>query len=156
MAALTFLVLIILVGQLELIRPLIAHLFFKFEKNKWMLIVIPLVLILSAFVRPSAFSVAIGDLSSGKASQYKSDQLSRYQLLKSGPDEMGLPGLTAKPASLFTLDIHKDPNFFFNPSYAKTDGKKSVWIVNDNKTTEFESYLFKADSTGLYVSEDEN
>jgi hypothetical protein len=156
MAALTFLVLIILVGQLELIRPLIAHLFFKFEKNKWMLIVIPLVLILSAFVRPSAFSVAIGDLSSGKASQYKSDQLSRYQLLKSGPDEMGLPGLTAKPASLFTLDIHKDPNFFFNPSYAKTYGKKSVWIVNDNKTTEFESYLFKADSTGLYVSEDEN
>lgn len=154
MATLSFLVLIILVGQLELIRPLIAHKFIKLEKHKWILTIIPLILILSAFVRPSAFSVAISDLSSGKASQYKSDQLSRYQLLKSGPDEMGLPGLTAKPASLFTLDIHKDPNFFFNPSYAKTYGKKSVWIVNDNKATEFESYLFSADSIGLFVSQD--
>jgi hypothetical protein len=156
MVALTFVALIIFVGQLELIRPLIAHFFIKVEKNKWLLTIIPLFLILAALYRPSAFSVAISDLTSGKVSQYKSDQLRRFQLLKNGPDEIALPGLTAKPASLFTLDIDRRPNFFFNPSFAKTYCKKSVWIVNDNKAAEFESYLFKADSMGLFVSQDMN
>ena len=156
MTALTFLVLIVFIGQLELLRPLIAKLFIMMENRKWIFTVIPICLIFSAFIRPSAFSVAISDIASGKASQYKMDQLNRFQLLKNGPNDMGLPGLTAKPASLFTVDLHHQPNFFFNPSYAKTYGKKSVWIVNDNKAEEFESYLFKADSIGLFVSQDMN
>jgi hypothetical protein len=156
MTALTFLVLIAFIGQLELVRPLIADFFVKLENRKRIFMVIPILLIFSAFIRPSAFSVAISDLILGKASQYKMDQLHRLYILKNGPDEMGLPGLTVKPASLFTLDISKNPDSFFNPSFAKTYGKKKVWIVNDIKAEEFKPYPFKLDSIGLFISQDMN
>jgi hypothetical protein len=106
---------------------------------------------LSAFIKPSAISVAFRDLVYGDAASYRLTQLKRFELMKQPRNFIVLDDFNAKPTSIFVQDINIRENYFINPAYARTFGKKSVKLSKLKEYPKWLPYPFHSDSTSIQL-----
>jgi hypothetical protein len=151
MSALTILLGLIWVGQLEILRSYVNLFLYRFNYPNFILISLSILMFLSAFIKPSAISVAFKDLISGDAASYRLTQLKRFELMKQPRDLIVLTDFDVKPTSIYVQDINIRENYFINPAYARTFGKKSVKLLKLKEYPKWLSYPFHSDSTSIQL-----
>jgi len=142
MSSLTFLLVTIWIAQLELLRKKLLPLLSGIKSADPAIAALSVLLVLSAFIRPSSFSIAINDLTTGKAASYRESQLKRFILLEQPGDSTALPDFEVKPVSIFIHDISSNPQYFINVGVARTFRKKAVWVTEKTSPESAPAYPF--------------
>lgn len=76
---------------------------------------------------------AYSDLFKGRAAKYNNEQFARYDFInKSSADTLLLPNIVNKPSTVFICDITEDQGYHLNYMYARSFGKKSMYIIEND------------------------